>query len=55
MTYEQIWNLVEYLFNQNLSLYKDANIFFGFEYSQSEMVTKDGLIIKFYKWRPNYI
>jgi hypothetical protein len=47
MTYEQIWNTVEDLFNQNLTLAREANKFFGIvNYEADEITTQDGLIIK---------
>lgn len=46
MTYEQIWNTVEDLFNQNLILAKEASKFFGEIYDSDEITTQDGLIIK---------
>lgn len=46
MTYEQIWNTVEDLFNQNLLLTKEANNFFGITDPGDEITTQDGLVIK---------
>ena len=46
MTYEQIWNTVEDLFNQNLLLAKEANNFFGITDQGNEITTQDGLVIK---------
>lgn len=46
ITYEQIWNTTEDLFNQNLALASDAYKFFGGVSPQNEITTQDGLIIK---------
>lgn len=47
MTYKQIWNTVEDLFNQNLILAKEANKFFGIlNYEADEVTSQDGLVIK---------
>lgn len=46
MTYEQIWNTVEDLYEQNLLLAKEANNFFGITNLADEITTQDGLVIK---------